>query len=311
LVDAFLSRDRAHEMRVRKAFQSSGSRLSPEWTLQDWVYNKTAFMKQCIKAGIPTIDTIFVTDGFDPESVLKQVQAKGWDSFFIKPAYLSSFSLGTFHAKTKDCIKDSSLLATYESEVVKHYGHDSFLVQPYTLKPNGDVFDELRHFFIDGEWAYCIQAVGQAGGPRGMMMDIKPDAIEKSKVIARKAYLELLRLSKWRGKPSVPPLVRVDIGLVPDSTRSPKKYRIFLNEFETEAGNMFTRMCPFNLLNCLADVYAQKVCELLSGLRAAGETVPNAKSVWKLLPILEQRLEAQRGGAAPAKRRRLSADGGS
>ena len=35
-----------------------------------------------------------------------------------------------------------------------------FLVQPYVLKPNGNVFDEIRNFFIDGEWAYSVYTDG-------------------------------------------------------------------------------------------------------------------------------------------------------
>ena len=28
------------------------------------------------------------------------------------------------------------------------------------LKPNGNVFDEIRNFFIDGEWAYSVYTDG-------------------------------------------------------------------------------------------------------------------------------------------------------
>ena len=33
-------------------------------------------------------------------------------------------------------------------------------MQPYVLKPNGNVFDEIRNFFIDGEWAYSVYTDG-------------------------------------------------------------------------------------------------------------------------------------------------------
>ena len=39
-------------------------------------------------------------------------------------------------------------------------GKMRFLVQPYVLKPNGNVFDEIRNFFIDGEWAYSVYTDG-------------------------------------------------------------------------------------------------------------------------------------------------------
>merc|ERR550514_893264 len=98
------------------------------------------------------IPTITLMNGFDPKSALKKVQAKGWKKFFVKPGYLALFGNGTWHGKTQDCVNDSTILAKYAKEEAKPY--KEFLVQPYMLKPDGDVFDEIRNFFIDGEWAY-------------------------------------------------------------------------------------------------------------------------------------------------------------
>ena len=33
-------------------------------------------------------------------------------------------------------------------------------MQPYMLKPNGEVFDEIRNFFCDGRWAYSVYTDG-------------------------------------------------------------------------------------------------------------------------------------------------------
>merc|ERR1719436_836573 len=103
------------------------------------------------------IDTIFLDNGFDPKSVLQKVKAKGWDKFFIKPATFSFFGAGAIHGKTQDFIDNPSLLENYAKE---NKQMKSFLVQPYTLKPNGKVFDEVRNFFINGRWSYSVYTDG-------------------------------------------------------------------------------------------------------------------------------------------------------
>merc|ERR1719392_296992 len=110
-------------------------------------------MKQCEEAGIPMIPTIHVENGFDARKVLKQIVAKGWDKFFCKPGYMSFFGAGVINGKTQDFIDNIEPLLQYEKE---NKSQKEFLVQPYVLKPNGNVFDEIRNFFIDGKWEYSV-----------------------------------------------------------------------------------------------------------------------------------------------------------
>merc|ERR1719160_1623954 len=70
---------------------------------------------------------------------------------------MSFFGVGAINGKTQDFVNDITPLLQFEKEN-KH--QKEFLVQPYTLKPNGNVFDEIRNFFIDGEWRYSVYPDG-------------------------------------------------------------------------------------------------------------------------------------------------------
>jgi len=297
LVNAHLAGNKAHFARVSSAFQSRSSRLWPEWDLQDWIYDKSRYMKSCVKAGIPTIDTIFV-NGFDPARVLKQVQAKGWAKFFVKPAKLGSFGMGLWNGKTQDCLDDPSLLQKFAKE--DGSGFSAFLVQPYMLKPNGNVFDEVRNFFIDGEYAYSVYTDGTDDNA----VWAQPDGpmLEQCKALATRAYQLLLSKAVWEGKAFVPPITRVDIGVMPDPARK-GSFRVFVNEIEMEAATLLGRYCPFNLVDRLGGVYVHKIRDLLRGLEASGAHVPNAKKVKELLAVLDQRLpQKEKVEPPPAKR---------
>merc|ERR1712048_585686 len=57
-----------------KVFHNKDCRLDPQWDYYDWVLNKSRYMTQLIKAGIPMILTVIYTDGFTVEKCLKDVK---------------------------------------------------------------------------------------------------------------------------------------------------------------------------------------------------------------------------------------------
>lgn len=280
---AMLTNDKKHIADVVKAHKDPECRLWPSWDYYDWVLNKTRYMKQCIKAGIPMIDTIFIEDGVHAADVLKKIQAKGWDKFFIKPAHYSFFGAGAINGKTQDFLDDPAPLEKYCKENAKM---KLFLVQPYTLQPNGKVFDEVRNFFIDGEWAYSVYTDGtdyhgvyeEPAGPRK----------EACKKLAQRVYQQVLKAATWQGKPVVTLLNRIDIGVVPD--KSAQGFRVFLNEIELEMTTWLARYVPFNLCDRMAEASVKKARELLAGLLKAGKKVPDAANVRKVLKVLDERL---------------------
>jgi len=124
------------------------TRFYPEWDYFDWITHKSHYMKALQKADIPIIPTIFLDSGFEARSVLKKIVGRGWDKFLAKVGYCSYFGMGVLHGKTQELVDDIEPMLKYQKD---NKCHQEFLIQPYVLKPNGDVFDEIRNFFIEGE----------------------------------------------------------------------------------------------------------------------------------------------------------------
>merc|ERR1712151_921087 len=75
----------------------------------------------------------------------------------------------------------------------------TFLVQPFTLKPNGEVFDEVRNFFIDGHWRYSVFTHGTDGSDAGYYEEPDGPRKEACKALAERAYQEVLKTATWQG----------------------------------------------------------------------------------------------------------------
>merc|ERR1719311_163943 len=100
----------------------------------------------------------------------------------------------------------------YEKEVATN-DWKMFLVQPYVLKPNGEVFDEIRNYIINGEWSYSVFTHGTDDNavyeqPAGPLKEAARD-------ISLKAYEVLKQTIKWEGVPVHSLLTRIDVGVMP------------------------------------------------------------------------------------------------
>lgn len=73
MVNATMSGDKRHIATVQKAFEDPKSRLHPEWHMQEFIHDKTNYMRALEKAGVPVIPSIYVMNGFNAKTVLKQV----------------------------------------------------------------------------------------------------------------------------------------------------------------------------------------------------------------------------------------------
>lgn len=306
MVNAFMSEDKKHEALVKKAFTSRDSKLFPEWDLQDFVYCKERYLQACQGAGVNIAETIFISGGIKAAELLKKVKAKGWSRFFIKPAHLCSFGCAGAKFVTKECEADKSILTKYQSKDAKGYKH--FLIQPYILKPNGEVFDEVRNWFIDGKWSYAIFTHGTDDNA---VYPLKPGGknahlIEPTRKIAEAAYKEVLKVSKWRGKHVAPPMTRIDIGVVPVG-QSKTKVRTFVNEVETEAATWLVRYVPFDIVKHMVSVYPRKISEFIHGLKP-GEKRPDAEAMSKLADVVKKLADKAAGAG---KRKQVSDTGGS
>lgn len=271
--------------RIRK-IQMNAEKLHhyPAWDYYEWVLHKSRYMKQCMKAGIPMIPTIFVDTGFEAKKVLKEIQKRGWKNFFCKPGYMSFFGAGVINGKTEDFVHDITPLLKYEKE---NRHQKEFLVQPYMLKPNGNVFDEIRNFFIDGEWCYSVYTDGV--DYEGFWEQPEGPLKEAAKALAKRAAAEAQKVSKWEGKQVNTLLNRIDVGIIPDKTQR-LGYRIFVNEIEPHMTTWLGRYCPFDISDKMGHACVKKTRQLLKLSLDKKRAMPNADKVKKMLEVLDQRL---------------------
>merc|ERR1719277_269363 len=211
-----------------------------------------------MKVGIPIIPTIFIENGFSARKVLKDIISKGWDKFFIKPAYMTFFGDGVTNGNTRDLVDDIGPLLKYEEE---NRHRKDFLVQPYMLKPNGNVFDEIRNFFIDGEWCYSVYTDGV--DYEGFYEQPEGPLKEACKQLAQRAAAEAQKVSTWEGKQCNTLLNRIDIGVIPDKSVKPLGYRIFVNEIEPQMTTWLGRYCPFVIQDKMGEACVKKARQLL------------------------------------------------
>eukprot|EP00439_Symbiodinium_sp_Y106_P060780 s2206_g9.t1 len=258
--------------RLQKIQMNPNFRHHPVWDYYEWILHKSRYMKACERAGIPMIDTIHLEKGFNARDVLKKIVAKGWDKFFVKPAYMR---------KTQDFIDNIEPLLQYEAEN-KH--QKEFLVQPYMLKPNGEVFDEIRNFFCDGEWAYSVYTDGV--DYEGFWEQPKGKLKEACKKLAIQTMEEVKKVHKWEGKRINSLLNRIDIGIIPDKSRK-LGYRIFVNEIEPQMTTWLGRYCPFVIQDRMAEVCVKQAHEMLKRSLAAKRKMPSPQKVRQLLDVLD------------------------
>merc|ERR1712113_317561 len=166
-------------------------------------------------------------------------------------------------------------------------GHKHFLVQPYVLQPNGQVFDEVRNWFINGKWSYAIYTDGtDDDAVWGLVPGGKKNhLIEPTRKTAEACFKEVLKVAKWRGKAAAPPMMRIDVGVV-QVGNSKTKVKTFINEVETEAATWLVRYVPFDIQKRMVSEYPKKFHELISGLNP-GEKKPDAEAMERLEQIVE------------------------
>jgi hypothetical protein len=280
-----------HVSDVMKAHKNPECRLSPSWDYYDWVLCKPRYMEQCKKAGIPIIPTVIYKDGFSPAQCMKDVQKQGWDKFFVKVGHFSFFGVGAINGKTEDFLgKKAKELEKYAKT---NKAAKVFLLQPYTLKPNGEVFDEVRNFFIDGQWRYSVFTHGTDESDAGYYEEPEGPRKDATKAMAEKVYQEVLKASTWQGKRQTPLLNRIDIGVVPkkggDSLHKTDN-TYFLNEVELIMTTWLDRYAPCSVQDNMAQAATKHALELLNGLTHSKTKLPDAANVKKVVKMLDERL---------------------
>jgi hypothetical protein len=288
---AIMSGDKKQISAYQKVFHNPDCRLALPWDYYDWVLNKTRYMTQCKKAGIPMIPTVMYTDGFDPDRCMRDVQKQGWDKFFCKVGHYTFFGSGAINGKTEDFLgKRANELKAYAKE---NKGSKTFLLQPYTLKPDGKVFDEVRNFFIDGEWRYSVFTHGTDESDAGYYQEPDGPRKEACKALALRVYEEVLKASKFEGQKQTPLLNRIDIGVIPrkggDSLHKTDN-QYFLNEVELICTTWLDRYAPINVADNVATAAMKQALEHVTKMLNGKRRVPDAAQVKKVVKQLNNRL---------------------
>lgn len=286
--DARDHKDPGHIKRVDECFKDPNIRLWPNWNLTHWIAYKPTYMKQCEKAGIPIIPTIFIDNGFKPQEVLKKVKAKGWDRFFVKVGFAAFFGEGAIHGTTKDFEANPALLQDFAKE---NKEHKCYLVQPYMLKPDGDVFDEIRNYFVEGVWQTGVFTHGTDMSDAGYYEQPAGKLLDAVRALATRAYLQAKKVAKFHGKPIDTLLSRIDIGIIPDKSTK-LGHRIFVNEIEPETATWLARYWPVDMATVVGPACVNKASELLKIFLKTGRKLPDEAMVRRNLELLDERLSA-------------------
>lgn len=288
---AMMKGGQRHVQEVTKCYRNPKCRVAPSWDFYDWILCKTRYMRQCEKAGIPIIPTIFYEAGFDADVALRDIQRRGWDQVFVKVGQWAFFGEGAIQGRTSD------FLATRRAELDAYAEENRksrvFLVQPYVLKPNGEVFDEVRNFFVDGEWRYSVFTHGTDESDAGYYPEPDGPRKEACRRLAERAYREASKASRWLGRRQTPLLVRVDVGVVPsrggDSLHKPDN-RYFLNEIEGSFCTWLPRYAPCLMQDVMAHAAVKHSLELVAGLLNANAPLPGRRGLKQAAQKLNSRL---------------------
>lgn len=278
--------DGSHVKNVETCFKDPSVRMWPNYEMTNWIGYKPHYMRACEKAKVPIIPTIFIDDGFRPSEVLRKVKAKGWKDFFVKVGFAAFFGEGAINGSVKEFEANPKLLEEYAKE---NKAHKCFLVQPYMLKPNGEVFDEIRNFFVEGVWYSGVFTHGTDMSNAGYYQQPPGKLQNAVRELATRAYKVAKGVAMWQGKNIETLNTRIDVGLIPDKSTK-LGYRIFVNEIEPETATWLARYWPCDMTKVMGPACVNKIRELLKIYLAAGKKLPQEAMVRHNLMLLDERL---------------------
>ena len=234
---------------------SKRNKIYPSWKLQNFVYRKGTYLKKFEKAGVPIAPTFLIrsTGKFDlarAKSIINRVRRLGWERFIIKPE-LGAGSYGFRNWKTSDVTPE--IMLKYLNDHKKAF--PGFMLQQ--AMDGFKKFWELRLWWYNGKFAYAIANKAKvATGTQEIIAKTPPKAeVEICKKIAKKIF-PLLPKIPYNGKTAPPLAIRTDFGCCRGNTLDKTKY--FLNEFELQAANYFTRHTTYPIIQEMGKAIIKK-----------------------------------------------------
>jgi len=294
--------------------------LFPTWEIEDFILDKSRYMRKCINAGIPMAPTIFAPKASrSPEKLLREIKQRGWKQFVMKQSE-SGFCLGFLKLSVEKVEKNPKILKDY----FKDYAHcPEFIVQEAIEGFTRNW--ETRCFWFNGKFLYAIAnkaAVSTNDGKEHIVTgdDIPKEFLENAKRIGAQAVKQVPKMKTANGKSVENVLLRTDIGCSDsqlydkDCIWDPNKRTFFLNEIEPSSTTYFVRWLKFDCIPMYAKLYAQKAREIYKQMYpaakkaapkvskpaaakrgAAKTTAPKAKVMKK---VMKTALKAKAGGAS-------------
>lgn len=257
--------------------------LFPTWEIEDFILDKSRYMRKCINAGIPMAPTIFAPKASrSPEKLLKEIKQRGWKQFVMKQSE-SGFCLGFLKLSVEKVEQNPKILKDY----FKDFAHcPEFIVQEAI---EGFVRNwETRCFWFNGKFLYAIAnkaAVSTKDGKEQIVTgdDIPREFLENAKRIGQQAVKQVPKMKTANGKSVENVLLRTDIGCSDsqlydkDCTWDPNKRTFFLNEIEPSSTTYFVRWLKFDCIPMYAKLYAQKAREIYKQMHPAAKKPRAAK----------------------------------
>lgn len=267
---------------VTKALQQCGN-MMPSYEVQDFIYEKSKYMKACHAAGVPMAPTIYALKGDrSPARLLKEIKQRGWKTFVMKQSMMA-FSLGFCKLTVEECEKDPSILKNY----FKDYSScPEFIVQEAI---EGFVRNwETRCFWFNGEFLYAIANKAAVSAPDGKEViitetDIPEEFLENAKRIGREALKVLPQNRAPNGQPVDMILIRTDIGCSDsqifdkDTKWDPNVKTFFLNEIEYGGTTYFIRKLKSDWIPTWAELYVNKAREIKEKMQLEPIAEPKKK----------------------------------
>jgi hypothetical protein len=242
--------------------------LFPTWEIEDYILDKSQYMRKCMAAGIPMAPTIFAPKASrSPEKLLKQIKERGWKQFVMKQSE-SGFCLGF--------LKLSVQAVENDPKVLKDYFEDYAQCPEFIVQEAIEGFTrnwETRCFWFNGKFLYAIAnkaAVSTTDGKEHIVTgsDIPTEFLENAKRIGQQAVKQVPNMKTARGQSVKNVLLRTDIGCSDSAVYDrhtnwdPTKRTFFLNEIEPSSTTYFVRWLKFDCIPMYAKLYAQKAREI-------------------------------------------------
>mmetsp|Transcript_89624 Transcript_89624/g.278927 ORF Transcript_89624/g.278927 Transcript_89624/m.278927 type:complete len:407 (+) Transcript_89624:80-1300(+) len=247
---------------ILEAFKQAGN-TAPNWEFEEFILQKSRYMKKCMDAGVPMAPTIFAARGErSPEALLAQIKERGWKTFVMKQSECG-FCLGFLKLKVDDCERDPKILSAYFEDYAD--------CPEYIVQEAVEGFTrnwETRCFWYNGKFLYAIANMAAVSTEDGAERIVTGDSIpqeflENAKRVGEQA-IKCLPDMKVQDGGSVPMiLVRTDIGCSDsqmydrDCQWDPSKRTFFLNEIEPSSTTYFVRHLKFDCIPMYGKLYAE------------------------------------------------------